>query len=283
MTVLVTGSRGRVGSALIDLLHRAGVGVRAASARPADLDPPAGVVTAHCDLGDPLTFSAALDGVDSVFLYADPRHAEAFAAAARSAGVRHIVLLSSSSVLSPDAEVNAIAASHLRVERALAAASADGSFDVTYLQPGSFATNALHWAPAVRSTGSVDLPYPGAAGDPIHEADIAEVAYAVLGDDRLRGSSYVLTGPEVLTFAEQLGIIGRAAGRGIRVNTVTPEEWKASATPYMPAEFAEALLEYWKTCAAASPPLTRTVEEVTGRPPRGFARWAADHADAFGG
>ncbi|MGA4802225.1 NAD(P)H-binding protein [Streptomyces lavendulocolor] len=283
MTFLVTGSRGRVGSALIELLHGHGLRVRAGSADPTGLTPPAGVATVRCDLGDPGTFPAALDGVDSVFLYADPRHADAFAAEARAAGVRHIVLLSSSSVLSPDAEANPIAASHLAVERALAAASADGSFDVTYLQPGAFATNALQWAPAIRAAGVVDLPYPEAVGDPIHEADVAAVAYTALTDDRLRGSSYVLTGPEALTFAEQLTIIGRAAGRRIGIGTVTPEEWKASVAPYVPAEFADALLDHWSACTAGPVPLTRTVEELTGRPARTFARWAADHAGAFRG
>ncbi|MEV3991914.1 NAD(P)H-binding protein [Streptomyces sp. NPDC049837] len=283
MTVLVTGSRGRVGSTLLTLLHGKGVPVRAASASPAGLAAPAGVDTVRCDLGAPETFPAALDGVEAVFLYADPRHIDAFIAEARTAGVRHIVLLSSSAVLSPDAGANAIAAPHLAVERALAAASADGSFDVTYLQPGAFATNALYWAPAVRSAGAVDLPYPDAVGDPIHEADIADVAYAALTDDRVRGSSHVLTGPEALTFAEQLAILGRVAGREVTVNAVTPEEWKASVAPYVPAEFADALLAHWSACAAAPVPLTRTVEEVTGRPARTFAQWAADHAEAFDG
>ncbi|RST18253.1 NAD-dependent epimerase/dehydratase family protein [Streptomyces sp. WAC05374] len=283
MTVLVTGCRGRVGSTLLTLLYGKGIPVRAASSSPAHFAPPPGVDTVRCDLGAPETFRAALDGVDSVFLYADARHIDAFVTEARAAGVRHIVLLSSSAVLSPDAAANPVAAPHLAAERALAAASADGAFDVTCLQPGAFATNALQWAPAVRATGAVDLPYPDAVGDPLHEADLADVAYAALTDDRLRGSSLVLTGPEALTFAEQVRVLARAAGRGISVGRVTPEEWKASVEAYLPAEFADALLAYWRASAAAPVPLTRTVEEVTGRPARTFARWAADHAEAFRG
>ncbi|MFF8288491.1 NAD(P)H-binding protein [Streptomyces sp. NPDC016309] len=283
MTVLVTGSRGRVGSTLLTLLHDRGVPVRAASAGPAGLVLPAGVAAVRCDLRDPATFPAALDGVDSVFLYAEPSHAEAFAAEARAAGVRHVVLLSSSAVLSPDAEANPIGASHLAAERALAAAAAGGAFDVTFLRPGAFATNALQWAPAITSTGVVDLPHPEAVGDPIHEEDVAEVAYAALTDDRLRGSTLVLTGPEALTFTEQLEVLGRVTGRGITVRPVPPEEWKASVAQYVPAEFADALLDHWSACTTGPVALTRTVEEVTGRPARTFARWAADHADAFTG
>lgn len=42
MTVLVTGSRGRVASTLIGLLDAAGVKVTAGSKNPADLSPPPG-------------------------------------------------------------------------------------------------------------------------------------------------------------------------------------------------------------------------------------------------
>lgn len=123
--VLVTGSRGRVGSALISLLHAAGIPVRAASAAPEKLRLPPGVDPVRCALDDPATFPTALESVTSVFLYAEPSHIDAFLDAAEAAGVEHIVLLSSSSVLDPDAAENPIAATHLKVERALAASPAD--------------------------------------------------------------------------------------------------------------------------------------------------------------
>lgn len=121
MTTLVTGSRGKVGAALIQLLHDRGAPVRAASAAPEKLELPAGVEAVKLDLKDPATFPAALTGVTSVFLYAEPSHIDAFLQQAEAAGVQHLVLLSSSSVLAPGAADNAIAASHLAVEQALAA------------------------------------------------------------------------------------------------------------------------------------------------------------------
>ncbi|MFF9915797.1 NAD(P)H-binding protein [Streptomyces sp. NPDC013457] len=281
MTVLVTGSRGRVGSALLDLLHGAGIKARAASKNPADLSPPDGVDTVRCDLSDPADFEAALDGVDSVFLYAEPSHIDAFVARARTAGVQHIALLSSSSVLAPDAAENPIAASHLTVERALAAAAADGAFEATHLQPGAFATNALQWSWAIRSGRAVELPYPGSHGDPIHEQDIAEAAFAVLTDPGLRGSSHLLTGPESLDFTEQLAILAEVTGRPAASAAVTPEEWKRSVSAHIPEPFADALLSYWASHDGRPVPVTRTVEELTGHPARTFAQWAAEHAEAF--
>ncbi|MFE0652236.1 NAD(P)H-binding protein [Streptomyces sp. NPDC059534] len=281
MTVLVTGSRGRVAATLLGLLDAAGVKARAGSKDPAGLSPPRGVDTVRCDLADPATFGAALAGVDSVFLYAEATHAEAFAARARDAGVEHVVLLSSSSVLAPDAAENPIAASHLAVERALSAAAEAGAFDTTHLRPGAFATNALQWAPALRGGRGPALPHPGTHGDPIHERDVAEAAFAVLTEPRLRGSSYVLTGPESLAFTEQLVIVAEVTGRPAPHTVVTPEQWKESVAGFLPEAFADALLSYWSAHDGRPVPLTRTVEDLTGHPARPFAAWVADHAGAF--
>ncbi|GGT19691.1 nucleotide-diphosphate-sugar epimerase [Streptomyces tanashiensis] len=281
MTVLVTGSRGRVASTLLDLLADAGVKTRAGSKNPVDLSPPPGVDTVRCDLGDPATFDAALRGVDSVFLYAEAAHVGTFADRARAAGVEHIALLSSSSVLAPDAAENPIAASHLAAERALTAAAESGAFEATHLQPGAFATNALQWAGALRNGHGPALPYPHAYGDPIHERDVAEAAFAVLTEPRLRGSSYLLTGPESLDFAEQLAILAEVTGRPAPYTAVTPEEWKESVAAFMPARFADALLSYWASHNGHPTPVTRTIETLTGHPARTFTTWANDHAESF--
>ncbi|MGW6391378.1 NAD(P)H-binding protein [Streptomyces sp. NPDC055103] len=281
MTVLVTGSRGRVASALIDLLDAAGVKVTAASKNPTDLSPPPGVDTVRCDLTDPTTFDTALTGVDAVFLYAEAAHAGTFADRARGAGVEHVVLLSSSSVLDPGATENAIAASHLAAERALSAAADSGAFEATHLQPGAFASNALQWSWALRKGHAPALPYPHAYGDPIHERDIAEAALAVLTQPRLRGSSYLLTGPETLDFTEQLAILAEVTGRPAPHTVPTPKEWKESVADFLPEAFADALLSYWAAHDGRPTPLTRTVEELTGHPARTFATWATDHAAAF--
>ncbi|MFD4315150.1 NAD(P)H-binding protein [Streptomyces sp. NPDC058548] len=281
MTVLVTGSRSRVASTLLGLLDAAGIKAKAASKNPTDLSPPPGIDTVRCDLTDPATFDTALTGVDSVFLYAEATHAAAFADRARAAGVEHVVLLSSSSVLAPDAAENPIAASHLAAERALSAAADAGAFEATHLQPGAFATNALQWAGALRGGRGPALPHPNTYSDPIHERDVAEAAFAVLTEPRLRGSSYLLTGPESLTFVEQLAILAEVTGRPAPHTVVTPEEWKESVTGFMPELFADALLSHWAGHDGRPTPLTRTVEELTGRPARTFAAWAADHEADF--
>ncbi|MEU6055552.1 NAD(P)H-binding protein [Streptomyces xanthochromogenes] len=277
MTILITGSRGKVATTLIPLLRERGFDVRAASASPDKLSLPDGVERVVCDLDDPATFPAALAGVESVFLYANPQHIEAFLAEAKTAGVRHIVLLSSSSVIEPGADTNAIAAMHSAVERGLERSGIPS----TFLQPGGFAGNALGWAWTAKSTGTVDHPFPGARSSLIHEADIADAALAVLTRPELRGHAYHLTGPASLSVTEQVAILAEAAGRPLTVNAVSAEAWKESTAEFMPPAIADALLGYFASHDGLPDAVTSTVEELTGHPARTFASWARENADAF--
>jgi uncharacterized protein YbjT (DUF2867 family) len=271
MTILVTGSRGAVAKHVIALLRERGSTVRAASAEPAE---PA---TVRCDLTDPTTFAAALAGVHSVFLYAEPAHAAEFAAAATGAGVEHVVLLSSSSVVEPGAEAGLLASRHLDVERALDAAA----WRVTALRPGAFAGNAMAWSWPVRAGRPVSLPYPGAHSAPIHEADLAEAAFAVLTRPELGGRPHLLTGPASITFAEQLAIVGAALGRPVEMVPVSAAQWKAEMADHVPGPYADALLDMWQRADGVPAEVTATLEELTERPPRTFATWAAEHAADF--
>ncbi|MEU8459623.1 NAD(P)H-binding protein [Streptomyces sp. NPDC029003] len=272
MSILVTGGRGAVARALTSLLTARGTPFRLGSR---ERGTPGAV---HCDLSDPATFRAALSGVRSVFLYAEASAAEAFVKEAVTAGVEHVVLLSSSSVLGPDPAGNPLSAGHLAVEQALLASP----LRTTLLRPGSFASNALSWSRPLKSGRPVHLPYPDSHCDPVHEADIAEAALAVLTDPALGGGAHTLTGPQSLTFAAQLEIVGSVLGRPVSFAAITPEEWKAEVTDYIPAPYADALLDFWAACDGRPVPVTDSVERLTGHPARSFETWVRDHAEAFG-
>lgn len=277
MTILVTGSRGNVARTLIGLLHAQGRELRAGSSDPGALDPPSGVPAVRCVLDDPGTFGSALDGVESVFLYAgrSAATATAFAGAAAVAGVRHIVLLSSSAVLEPGAADSLLAGHHAAVEAALR----DGPVPATFLRPGDFAGNALRWARSIAADDTVRLPYPDAHTVPLHEDDLAEAAAAVLtAPERHAAPAYTLTGPQSLTFREQAALIGEGRGRPVRVETVGASAWKAASG--IPERYAEALLGLWRD-ATAPVATTDAVASLTGHPARPFAAWAATHAPSF--
>ncbi|WP_318657394.1 Rossmann-fold NAD(P)-binding domain-containing protein [Streptomyces aureocirculatus] len=127
----------------------------------------------------------------------------------------------------------------------------------------------------------MSLPYPGAHNDPIHERDIADAAFAVLTDPRHRGGCFTLTGPESLTFAEQIDQLAAATATTIPVKHVTRAEWKQEMAEHIPGAFADTLLDWWESHDGKPVTTTRTVESLTGHPARPFAVWAADHAADF--
>ena len=71
---LVTGATGKVGSELIKMLAEKGEAVRAATRNPISASSifPGGVETVEFNYEQPETFSAALKGIDKVFLVASP-------------------------------------------------------------------------------------------------------------------------------------------------------------------------------------------------------------------
>ncbi|WP_228646885.1 hypothetical protein [Microtetraspora sp. AC03309] len=163
------------------------------------------------------------------------------------------------------------------MEKALIASSVR----TTSLRPGSFASNALAWSRSLRSGRPISLPFPDSHSDPIHEADIAEAALAVFTDPTVAGRPYTLTGPESLTFAEQLDILSRTIGRPIPIERVSREDRKAEMAEHIPAAFADSLLDWWKSNDGSPVEITQTVQELTGRRARTFTTWARDHAGDF--
>jgi uncharacterized protein YbjT (DUF2867 family) len=132
--------------------------------------------------------------------------------AAKTGDVERLVLLSSFTVRDGETQTTSIGAHHHQLEQAVAACGLEWAF----LRCGGFATNTLGWAPQIRDRGVVRLPYPLAATAPIAARDIAAAATRTLLDNGPAGKTYVLTGPQSLTQADQVRVIGEAIGRQLR-------------------------------------------------------------------
>ncbi|WP_103344180.1 NmrA family NAD(P)-binding protein [Amycolatopsis sp. CA-126428] len=277
MTILVTGATGHVGRAVVDALVAAGQDVRASSRDAAKLDVPGGVAKVSADLEDASTLEPALDGVSAAFLYTRPQGIEGFVKAAETAGVRHVVLLSSAATLQPDAAQSPIAAMHRVVEQALAA----GAFASTALNPGAFATNTLGWRADI-AEGAVRTVYPDARIGAIHERDIADVAARILVDGSHDGESLALTGPEPISFREQAEVLADVLGRPLRFEELTEEQAieRMLAAGWSP-EVPRGVLEAWARTLHEPSLVTDVVREVTGHAPRTFRQWAEDHRADF--
>jgi uncharacterized protein YbjT (DUF2867 family) len=274
MTILITGARGKIGRGVLLRLHAAGHRLRASSREPQHLSVPTGVETVLLDLAKPDTFDAALNGVTRVFLYAEPEGIDSFVRAAETAGVHHVVLLSSSAALSPTAMDNPLGRHHVLVERALLAST----IPVTLLRPDAFASNALGWLPAIQAGRPVEQAYPDANVAPIHEDDVADVALVALTTDRLTGQAVTLTGPRSISLREQIGVLADQLGRDVVVRELTRVEAEENMAHYMPTEFVTALLDFW--AGAAEPATVNDAERVTGKPARTFEQWVEEHLAA---
>jgi uncharacterized protein YbjT (DUF2867 family) len=278
LNILLTGATGKVGRHVARSLAASGHHVRALTRTPATAALPAGVEVVEGDLEQPHTLPAALEGIDRMYLFPVPETAHEVAALARKAGVGHIVVLSSSSVL--DDESNPSHQHHRAVERAVE----DSGADWTFVRPDEFAGNTLwKWGDSIRTEGVVRAPYGGAARAIVHEADIAAVVATALLEDGHAGARYLVTGPRALTQVEQVAVIAEAIGRDIRFEELSREAGREAMSAVMPPPVVEMLLDYLAGSAVTPGPVTDVVRQVTGREARTFASWAAEHVDGFSG
>lgn len=278
MHAAVFGAQGSVGAHVTAGLRAAGVRVRATGRHPDPATAAPGVELVAADLTHPQTLPPALDGVEKAFLYAVPLGIDGFVAAAKAAGVRHVVLLSSAAIVNGDASRNPIAVQHRTIELAIEASG----MDWTFIRPGMFATNTRWWwTKPIRAESPVRLPYPQAQTAPIHEKDIAAAAVTALIEPGHAGRAYTVYGPQSLTLREQIESIGAAIGREIAIEVISPQEARTELGRTMPPAGVEAIMRIW-TAGKTAPARTSTiVEELTGSPAHTFAQWAADHADDF--
>jgi uncharacterized protein YbjT (DUF2867 family) len=270
-----------VGGGVVRQLAAAGAQVRAASRNPERYAAPGGVEPVRLDLSRPDTFGAALDGVGSIFLYAVPDGVDRFLDAARTAGVRHVVLLSSHTLfeVAEIPERAPIAQMHEAVEDAVLASD----IDWTFLRPANFASNILMWgwADSIRTEGVVRFPYPESTSDAIHEADIAAAAVTVLTEPGHAGQSYFISGPEPISQRQQAETIEAVLGRPVRIEELSPGQAREQLRRLLPEWVIEPTMAWWAATDGVDCEVTDVVEKLTGTPARTFHQWAVDHAADF--
>lgn len=278
-STLVIGARGTIGRLVVQGLLAAGQPVRASVRDLATADFDERVEVVQADLGKPESLRPALDGVASVFLYASRATAAGFSAAARQAGVEHVVPLSSGSVLLPwAARENAISIEHSDIEQALMTTG----LHVTPIRPLVLASNALNWARSIRRDRSVELVHPDSMSAPVHEADIAAVAVSALTGAAAAEAAGLLTGSEVLTQRRQVELIGEALGEPVRVEEITEQRAREKLAEFEEPETVEAVLAFIsRNVREGESPATSVARTVLGRDPLPFARWVEEHVDAF--
>ncbi|MEU8361897.1 NAD(P)H-binding protein [Nonomuraea sp. NPDC048882] len=256
--ILVLGATGTTGRRVAGQLRAAGHRVRAAS-RSAET---------RFDWTDPATWQAAVSGASALYLMApdgtpiDP----AFVSLAVEQGVERIVLLSSGGIETMGDERLLSAERTVRDSPAawtiLRPSWFDQNFDEGFLRPAIMA-------------GELVLPLGDVGQGFVDAGDIAAVAATALTEDGHAGQTYELTGPRSLPFEEAVQIIGRASGREVR--------YKGGDEDYIAANgFSGESIQATKAFAAlralGDQPVTETVAQVTGHPPKSFETYAKQAA-----
>jgi uncharacterized protein YbjT (DUF2867 family) len=225
------------------------------------------------------SLAAALAGIDEIFLVSDGpdlgARDRAVAFAAKAAGVRHVVKLSTSDVHTGIGT----GPWHARGE----AAVRESGVAFTFIQAAGFMSNALGWSDAIRDEGVLRTSTGEGKIAFIHPDDIADVAVAALTTRDHDDASLVITGPEALSYGEMAATIGVAIGKRVRFEAISDEQAYAGVLAWVgKSPYSDALVDIWRAVREGRlATVTDGVEQVLGRRPIFFDRWAKENADAF--
>jgi uncharacterized protein YbjT (DUF2867 family) len=282
--ILITGSSGNVGSALLGELRAGGHPARAAYRSPDRTagESGAGREAVTLDLSRPRTLPPALEDVDAIFLLApsgpgQPRQESDLIEAARAARVSRIVKLSAwraGEGLTP------IARWHKAGEEALRSSG----LAWTLLRPNFYMQNFVRQNSAtIRETRSFAQPASGAAISFVDTRDIARVAARVLTSPGHDGKSYEITGPEALTYEQAAGVFSGVLGESVRFEGLPEAEARADMLRSgLPPGYADVLIEVSRAYRdGGAERVTSAVSDLTGRAPVSLAQFVRDNLPAF--
>ncbi len=276
MTILITGATGNVGRPLIDHLLAAGADVCAVSRNPSAAQLPAAVQVVESPFD-------GLRDATAVFLNSRALGAQMSAVvdAAAQSGVQRILALSAINADDDDTrQPSRFRGDRNRETDQIAAAS---GIPWISLRPTLFASNFVGmWAAQIRGADCVYGPHPRASLAPIADGDIAAVAaHALLADD-LIGQRIPLTGPQALTNAELVGVLGTVLDRPLRYQEIPAHILRDRfAQMGFRAGFADAYTAMLTATLDRPAVVTHDVENILGRSATSFADWAAAHRAVF--
>jgi uncharacterized protein YbjT (DUF2867 family) len=281
--ILITGATGNIGAELVKRLVSKRTAIRLITRdekKIAHLGPEVGRVVG--DRHEPSIVQRALQDVEKVFVLSGPFDIDHEADRllineAKNAGVRQIVLISSSTVHL--AGKNSVGVFHREKEMLVE----KSGIPWTFLRPGAFMSNALQWVNTIKSQGKVFNPTGDGKVAPVSPYDIAAVAALALISSGHEGKAYDLTGSQLLSTNDQVHILSKVIGLPIECIDipieVAAEGMKASRLPEI---LIEGLVDRWtRTRNGESTFYANEVERLTGRPAQTFEAWCYEHRSAF--
>jgi len=283
--ISVTGASGTVGRTVLAEVARSKQKYRAMyRSQKEAAKAPAGTETVIADFSDKTSLSAALRGVESVYLVCSPVpdlvQLEGNAIeASQTAGVKRIVL---NSALGAGDYRKSFPSWHRKVEDKLKATKMVHCI----LRPNSFMQNVLtYYAPSIRAQGAFYGAMGNARTSYLDVRDIAAVTAKVLQGGEHDGNTYELNGPQALTYPEVAKKISRHAGIAAQyVDIPVDAQRKAMLDQGMPEWQVAALLElqeYYTSGKGGT--VDGVLEGLLGRPPITMDQFLAEFAGEFRG
>lgn len=276
--ILVTGASGTIGTAMTRELRAAGVQFAAMSSRAgAAIE---GAETRHADLRDSASLQRACEGIDTLFLLlplvpgklALARNA---VAAARAAGVRHIVR--ASGIGADPASPYAL----MRLQGEIDALVSGSGLAHTLLRPAGFMQNYLTYQLGQVRDGTLYLAHGDTRQPMIDARDIgAAVARILAAPQAHAGRAYTLTGGEALSEHDVAATLSQVLGRDVRYVPVTcaqaVEAMRGLGMPPPLVDLLDSLNRY--VCDGHGAAVSPDLPAILGRAPTSFDRFAREHA-----
>lgn len=281
LKVLVTGATGNTGSLLVPALLRESIDVRIfvkdyAKAKPLQ-DLGAEVITGDLDI--PETILPAVNNVDKIYLLTwngktQLQQAENVLNAAKEAGNPHIIR---HSMWGP--ENSRIIKQGYQIEQMIKSSG----LPWTLLKPTFYMQNTMMAAQTISSDGVIYWDMEDGHLGMIDLRDIAEAAFKVITNEGHEGKSYILTGPEAISFSDIARIFSKVLDKEVKyVNVPGDASFQAMTGMGVPEWIAKGYVElsegFSENFANST---TKNVEILTGHPARSFEQFANDFAQVF--
>jgi uncharacterized protein YbjT (DUF2867 family) len=283
--IVITGSTGTVGQALLSQLLEKEVEVVALTRSPNKIQlnsPKLKVVQA--DLNNRASYAETLVGAETAFLLTDgtlemETLQKDFINTCRIQGIPFVVKQSAMGAAT-DAPVKMFRMHHSIEEHLRASGLA-----YCLLQPNTFTQNLLAHAQSVKNQGAIYAPLSKGRVSYIDARDVARVAVAVLTNDTDKhyNQTYVLTGPAAVPMLDVAQVIGETVGQEVNYYPVSYEQGKEAMLGFGMDEWLVGDLMAIAQLGAEGQAerITDTFEQVTGEAPRSLANSVYDFKPAF--
>lgn len=229
MTILVTGSTGKLGTiAVKQLMRRVTADQIIAGARNVEKAAPLsrlGVRVRELDYYKPETFAAAFDKVTRIYLISgnDPNRVQGHKAVIEGAKAAGVKFIAYTSILHADKAQTLLAKDHLETEEALKASG----LSYTILRNGWYMENYLDALDQHLENGAIFGATKDAKFSPARRADYADAAAMVLTNNGHVGKTYELAGDTAYSLSEIAAEISRITGKPLKYTDLPFEEYKA--------------------------------------------------------